>query len=55
MEGIERLHLFKAQASRAVGANIWRMSHNPYSPPLYSVRQRPFLPLPCVPFTAFGG
>ena len=40
LEGIERLHLFKAQTSRAVGSNIWRMSHNPYSPPLYSILDR---------------
>lgn len=36
-DGIERLHLFKAQTSRALGANSWRMSHNPYGLPLYSV------------------
>jgi beta-galactosidase/beta-glucuronidase len=40
MEGVERLHLFKAQTSRAVGANIWRMSHNPYAPPLYDILDR---------------
>ena len=25
MEGVERLHLFKVQAARALGSNIWRM------------------------------
>ena len=25
----ERIYLFRAQASRALGSNIWRMSHNP--------------------------
>ena len=29
-----RFDLFRAQASRAVGSNVWRMSHNPYHPPL---------------------
>ena len=33
----ERIELFRVQASRAMGANIWRMSHNPYSPSLYSL------------------
>ena len=28
---------FRAQASRALGANIWRQSHNPYAPGLYGV------------------
>ena len=40
MEGVERMHLFKAQASRALGANTWRMSHNPYAPALYSILDR---------------
>ena len=33
----ERVNLFRVQASRALGANIWRQSHNPYSPHLYSL------------------
>ena len=37
MDGIERLHLFRAQASRALGANFARLSHNPYSPALYAI------------------
>jgi hypothetical protein len=32
-----RLGLFKAQLSRALGANSWRMSHNPYDTELYDV------------------
>ena len=32
-----RLDLFRVQASRAVGSNVWRMSHNPYHPPLYDI------------------
>ena len=32
-----RFDLFRAQASRAVGSNVWRMSHNPYHPPLYDI------------------
>jgi beta-galactosidase/beta-glucuronidase len=32
-----RIDLFRAQAGRAVGANVWRMSHNPYHPPLYDI------------------
>ena len=39
-EGVERLQLFKAQASRALGSNVWRMSHNPYGPALYSILDR---------------
>ena len=31
----DRIHLFRAQASRAVGGSFWRMSHNPYLPALY--------------------
>ncbi|XP_065198692.1 beta-galactosidase BoGH2A-like [Sycon ciliatum] len=31
----DRVHLFRAQASRAVGGSFWRMSHNPYLPVLY--------------------
>ena len=31
----ERIQLFRVQASRALGSNIWRMSHNPYVPALY--------------------
>ena len=30
-------HPFRAQAPRALGANIWRQSHNPYAPGLYGV------------------
>ena len=33
----ERIHLFRVQASRALGSNIWRMSHNPYLPSLYKL------------------
>lgn len=33
----ERIELFRVQASRGMGANIWRMSHNPYAPALYDV------------------
>jgi len=33
----ERVQLFRAQASLALGANTWRMSHNPYDPSLYTV------------------
>jgi len=32
-----RLDLFRAQLSRALGANIWRMSHNPYRTALYDI------------------
>jgi hypothetical protein len=32
-----RLSLFKGQLSRALGANSWRMSHNPYDTELYEV------------------
>ena len=32
-----RLSLFSAQLSRALGANSWRMSHNPYDNTLYEV------------------
>lgn len=32
-----RLDLFRAQASRMLGGNVWRMSHNPYHPPLYYI------------------
>lgn len=32
-----RLSLFKVQLSRALGANFWRMSHNPYDTELYEV------------------
>ena len=28
----ERVQLFRVQASRAMGSNMWRMSHNPYAP-----------------------
>lgn len=34
---LPRLDLFRVQASRAVGSNVWRMSHNPYHPPLYDI------------------
>lgn len=33
----ERVNLFRVQASRALGANIWRQSHNPYTPHLYTL------------------
>ncbi len=33
----DRLHLFRAQMMRAVGANAWRMSHNPPTPYLLDV------------------
>ena len=36
----ERIYLFRAQASRALGSNIWRMSHNPYVPALYEILDR---------------
>ena len=32
---VPRLDLFRAQVSRTLGANIWRMSHNPYRTALY--------------------
>ena len=32
-----RIHLFQAQANRALGGNFWRMSHNPYDDVLYSI------------------
>lgn len=32
-----RLDLFRAQVSRALGSNVWRMSHNPYRTPLYDI------------------
>jgi beta-galactosidase/beta-glucuronidase len=35
-----RIYLFRAQASRALGANIWRNSHNPYPSSLYGVLDR---------------
>ena len=33
----ERVELFRIQASRALGSNIWRMSHNPYTPWVYDL------------------
>ena len=33
----DRLHLFRGQMMRAVGANAWRMSHNPPTPYLLDV------------------
>ena len=33
----DRLNLFRANALRAMGANTWRMSHNPYRPQLYDI------------------
>jgi hypothetical protein len=33
----ERVELFRVQASRAMGSNTWRMSHNPYAPALYEL------------------
>ena len=35
-----RVNLFKAQASKSVGANVWRMSHNPYVNSLYDILDR---------------
>jgi beta-galactosidase/beta-glucuronidase len=32
-----RVYLFRVQASRASGSNIWRMSHNPYADELYGL------------------
>ena len=32
-----RVQLFRVQASRAMGSNIWRMSHNPYDKALYDL------------------
>eukprot|EP00056_Hartaetosiga_gracilis_P011561 m.175817 g.175817 ORF g.175817 m.175817 type:complete len:1026 (+) comp13521_c0_seq1:161-3238(+) len=32
-----RLNLFRVQSLRALGGNIWRMSHNPYVPHLYNL------------------
>ncbi len=32
-----RLDLFRAQVARALGSNIWRMSHNPYRTSLYDI------------------
>eukprot|EP00755_Sulcionema_specki_P011606 Sspe_Gene.49409::Locus_26619_Transcript_1_1_Confidence_1.000_Length_2869::g.49409::m.49409/K01190/lacZ; beta-galactosidase len=32
-----RMHLFRAQAQKAVGGNFWRMSHNPYEGALYDI------------------
>ena len=32
-----RVQLFRVQASRAMGTNIWRMSHNPYDTALYDL------------------
>lgn len=31
----ERVQLFRVQASRSMGSNMWRMSHNPYDAALY--------------------
>jgi hypothetical protein len=33
----ERVQLFRIQASRAMGTNMWRMSHNPYDKALYDL------------------
>eukprot|EP01062_Namystynia_karyoxenos_P072830 TRINITY_DN6932_c0_g1_i1.p1 TRINITY_DN6932_c0_g1~~TRINITY_DN6932_c0_g1_i1.p1 ORF type:complete len:1025 (+),score=273.18 TRINITY_DN6932_c0_g1_i1:110-3076(+) len=33
----DRLSLLKVQATRALGGNIWRMSHNPYAKGLYGL------------------
>lgn len=33
----ERVQLFRVQASRAMGSNMWRMSHNPYDVALYDI------------------
>ena len=33
----ERVQLFRVQASRALGSNMWRMSHNPYDTALYDL------------------
>ena len=32
-----RFDLFRAQAGRMLGQNVWRMSHNPYHTPLYDI------------------
>ena len=32
-----RLDLFRVQVARALGSNIWRMSHNPYRTSLYDI------------------
>ena len=36
----DRVNLFKAQSMRAVGANAWRMSHNPPTPILLDILDR---------------
>ena len=33
----DRVDLFRANALRWAGGNIWRTSHNPYRPGLYSI------------------
>lgn len=33
----ERVNLLRVQASRALGANFWRQTHNPYTPHLYAL------------------
>ena len=33
----ERVQLFRVQASRAMGTNMWRMTHNPYDVALYDL------------------
>lgn len=33
----DRVNLFRANALRSVGGNIWRTSHNPYRPALYDI------------------
>lgn len=32
-----RFDLFRANAGRMLGSNVWRMSHNPYHTPLYNI------------------
>ena len=36
----DRVNLFRAQSLRSVGANGWRMSHNPINPDTYSILDR---------------
>lgn len=36
----QRVNLFRVQASKALGSNIWRMSHNPYTDSLYDLLDR---------------
>ena len=49
----DRVALFRAQASRSVGGNGRRSSHNPAHPVILDVRtiQSPLLPLACCTWT----